>query len=177
MSSAELVKGQFQFQFQSFQASHFEERLREEIQYRDGKVRFTSDTETSEYDSEVPDDRFTQNFPPEITQKMKDFHLIEGADATFVCRIMGKPRPKVAWYKDGHRVKRSNRYDIKYDRDGFCTLRIRVALPEDAGHYTVLAVNSLGKDTCSSQLLVEGLGAIDATSFVAPETLDRILRR
>lgn len=84
---------------------------------------------------------------------------------------------QVAWYKDGHRVKRSNRYDIKYDRDGFCTLRIRVALPEDAGYYTVLAVNAHGKDTCSSQLFVESVGTIDATSFVQPETLDRILRR
>ena len=41
----------------------------------------------------------------------------------------------------------------------------------------MLAVNALGKDTCSSQLLVEKVGNIDATSFVQPDTLDRILRR
>lgn len=75
--------------------SHFEDRLREEIQYREGKVRFASETETSEYDSEVPDSRAPDS-PPQILQTMKDFHLIEGADATFVSRIIGKPRPKVA---------------------------------------------------------------------------------
>ena len=74
-------------------------------------------------------------------------------------------------------MKRSNRYEIKYDREGFCTLRIRVALPEDAGYYTVLAVNVHGKDTCSAELFVETVGNIDATSFVQPDTLDRILRR
>ena len=52
-----------------------------------------------------------------------------------------------------------------------------MALPEDAGHYTMLAVNSVGKTTCSSQLYIDRVGNIDATSFVAPETLDRILGR
>ena len=41
----------------------------------------------------------------------------------------------------------------------------------------MLAVNSVGKTTCSSQLYIDSVGNIDATSFVAPETLDRILRR
>lgn len=84
---------------------------------------------------------------------------------------------QVAWYLNGHRIKRSSRYEMKFTKDGYCTLRIRMALPEDAGHYTVLAVNNLGKDTCSSKLFVDRLGNIDATSFVAPETLDKILNK
>ena len=84
---------------------------------------------------------------------------------------------QIAWYKDGRRIKRSSRYEIKYTQDGYYTLRIRMALPEDAGHYTMLAVNSVGKITCSSQLYIDRVGNIDATSFVAPETLDRILGR
>jgi len=84
---------------------------------------------------------------------------------------------KIAWYKNGQRVKKTSRYEIKYTSDGYCTLKIRVALPEDAGHYTVLAVNSAGKNTCSSELYVDKVGNIDATSFVAPETLDKILNR
>jgi hypothetical protein len=50
-----------------------------------------------------------------------------------------------------------------------------MALPEDAGHYTVLAVNSSGKDTCSSELYVDSVGNIDSTSFVGKEALDKIL--
>jgi len=79
--------------FFQFAVSGFEDRLREEIQYRDGKVRFASETETSEYDSEVPSDM--PECAPQIVQPMKDFKLMEGADSTFVCRIIGKPRPKV----------------------------------------------------------------------------------
>ena len=86
-------------------------------------------------------------------------------------------RYQIAWYKNGQRVKKSSRYEIKYTAEGYCTLKIRVALPEDTGHYTVLAVNSAGKNTCSAQLYVDKVGNIDATSFVAPETLDKILGR
>ena len=51
---------------------------------------------TSEYDSEHPDDKisFVKEFP-KISQTLKDFKLIEGSDATFVCKVSGKPRPKV----------------------------------------------------------------------------------
>lgn len=66
---------------------------------------------------------------------------------------------------------------MKYTHDGYCTLKIRLAIPEDAGYYTVLAVNSTGRDTCSAELYVDSVGPIDATSFVEPETLERMLRR
>lgn len=66
---------------------------------------------------------------------------------------------------------------MKYTKDGYCTLRIRIALPEDAGHFTILAVNAAGKATCSSMLYVDSMGQIDSTSFVAPTTLEKIASR
>ena len=145
--------------------------------YKDGRIKFSSETETSEDESEVAEDRLQQSVPapPKIVQELKDFRLMEGSDATFVCRITGRPRPKVAWYKNGQRIKRTSRFEMKYTKDGYCTLRVRMALPEDAGHYTVLAVNSSGKDTCSSELYVDSVGNIDSTSFVGKEALDKIL--
>lgn len=83
---------------------------------------------------------------------------------------------QIAWYKDGIRVKRSKRFEMKYTHDGYCTLKIRNALKENAGYYTVLAVNSSGRDTCSAELFVDVKG-IDRSSFVEPETLERMLRR
>ena len=71
----------------------------------------------------------------------------------------------------------SQRYEMKLTPDGFCTLRIRVAFPEDAGHYTVCATNVVGRDTCSAELYVEGLSQIDDTSYVTPETLRKITMR
>ncbi|XP_060064415.1 titin-like, partial [Ylistrum balloti] len=163
---------------QDFQSVGFEQRLMSENYMRDGHIKISSETETSEYESELQDDRGPPAPPasPAIIQKLKDFRLIEGSDATFVCRVTGRPRPKIAWYKNGHRIKRSNRYEMKYTKDGYCTLRIRIALPEDAGHFTILAVNAAGKATCSSMLYVDGVGQIDSTSFVAPTTLEKMTK-
>jgi hypothetical protein len=56
--------------------------------YKDGRIKFSSETETSEYESEVAEDRLQQSVPapPKIVQELKDFRLMEGSDATFVCR-------------------------------------------------------------------------------------------
>jgi hypothetical protein len=68
----------------------------QEIQYREGKVRLASETET-EYDTDQPEEKVTstQACPPQVLQPLKDFRLIEGSDATFVCKVSGRPRPKV----------------------------------------------------------------------------------
>ena len=96
-SSISLYLSGSYFIFQDFGINQFEDRLKEEIQYRDGKVRFASETETSEYDTDVTENALSPDMAPQITQRLKDFHLIEGADATFVSRILGKPRPKVLY--------------------------------------------------------------------------------
>lgn len=71
--------------------------MKENFVRDNGKIKFSSETETSqsEYESEV--DRSPREPPsaPQIVQKLKNFRLIEGSDATFVCRVTGKPRPKV----------------------------------------------------------------------------------
>ena len=68
----------------------------EQIEYRDGKVRLQSETET-EYDTDQPEERVSgdQLQAPEIIQPLKDFRLMEGTDVTFVCKVTGRPRPKV----------------------------------------------------------------------------------
>ena len=82
--------------FQEFKVSSFEQRLMQEIEYREGKVRLASETET-EYDTDQPEEKVsaTQAYAPQIHQSLKDFRLMEGSDATFVCKVTGRPRPKV----------------------------------------------------------------------------------
>lgn len=82
---------------QDFQPAGFEERLRQQNYIKDGRVKFSSETETSqsEYESEIDRSPVAQPSPPQISQRLKDFRLMEGSDATFVCRISGRPRPKV----------------------------------------------------------------------------------
>ncbi len=81
------------------------------------------------------------------------------------------------WFHNGRALKPSQRYEMKYTRDGYCSLRIGVAFPEDAGHYTVCATNIVGRDTSSAELYIEGLTQIDDTSYVNPETLRRMQKR
>lgn len=66
----------------------------DEIEYREGKVRLQSETET-EYDTDHPEEMTGQAQAPEIVQPLKDFRLMEGNDVTFVCKVVGIPRPKV----------------------------------------------------------------------------------
>lgn len=40
-----------------------------------------------------------------------------------------------------------------------------MVLPEDAGHYTLLAENSAGRVACSAQLVIEAVGTQDDLQF------------
>ena len=84
------------FSDSEFKVSSFERRLMEETEYREGKVRLHSETET-EYDTDQPEEKVTstQACPPQVVQPLRDFRLIEGTDAAFVCKVTGRPRPKV----------------------------------------------------------------------------------
>lgn len=84
---------------------------------------------------------------------------------------------QIMWYHNGRLIRPSNRYEMKLTKDGYCSLRIRMAFPEDAGHYTCCATNIVGRDTCSVELYNESTNIIDETSYVAPETLHRILTK
>lgn len=67
-----------------------------DISYRDGKIRFQSETET-EYDTDQPEEKVAPSAmqKPVFVVSLKNFKLMEGADATFVCRLTGRPKPKV----------------------------------------------------------------------------------
>lgn len=48
---------------------------------------------------------------------------------------------QVTWYHNGRLIRPSNRYEMKITADGYVTLSVRIAFPEDAGHYTCCATN------------------------------------
>lgn len=49
--------------------------------------------------------------------------------------------------------------------DDVATLHIHMALPEDAGYYTLLAENTNGRIACSAHLVIEGVGTPVTTTF------------
>ena len=82
---------------------------------------------------------------------------------------------QIQWYHDGRLIRPSQRYEMKLTRDGYVSLRIRNAFPEDAGHYTCCATNVVGRDACSGELYEEGVNKIDETSYVDPDVLRRMV--
>lgn len=79
------------------------------------------------------------------------------------------------WYHNGRLIRPSARYEMRLTRDGVCSLCVRSASRQDAGHYTCCATNVVGRDTCSAELYIEGEGAIDETSYVSSEALRKII--
>lgn len=81
---------------QDFQPAGFEEKLKQQNYIKDGRVKFSSETETSqsEYESELDRSPVAQPSPPQITQRLKDFRLMEGSDATFCLQNLWKAKTK-----------------------------------------------------------------------------------
>ena len=73
--------------------SAFEKRLVKEIELREGRYRPVMPVSDSEaFEETVP---LMQCCPPKFEQKLNNFQLMEGSDATFVCKVSGNPKPKV----------------------------------------------------------------------------------
>jgi hypothetical protein len=78
---------------QSFKVPAFENRLQKELEYHEGRLLPKYRDETDAFDDSIP---INQAMPPVFEQKPKNFKLIEGSDATFICRVNGKPVPNVS---------------------------------------------------------------------------------
>ena len=64
-----------------------------EIQYREGRVQPPPATDRTTFEDSVP---LTDAKPPSIEQALKNFQLMEGSDATFVCKVAANPFPNVS---------------------------------------------------------------------------------
>lgn len=64
------------------------------------------------------------------------------------------PNMRIQWFKDGTPLLNSNRFHHTSDF-GFIGLDISYTVPEDAGVYTVVAINEQGQDQAEGQLSVE----------------------
>ncbi|ESO04845.1 hypothetical protein HELRODRAFT_111318 [Helobdella robusta] len=79
-----------------------------------------------------------------------------GDDVTFVCRVVGTPRPKITWLVDGVEIELSRRresYEITYEENR-CTLVLTKVESRDEGEYAVKAVNEAGSCLTTACLTV-----------------------
>lgn len=74
--------------------------------------------------------------------------------------------PQLTWFKNGQRIRDSQRVETSYSNQQ-ATLRIRVALPEDSGHYTLLSENPQGCTVSSAYLAIESSDQVDQVPYQA----------
>jgi titin len=106
-------------------------------------------TETS--DSELASDM--EPVKPSIQLPLTNVTVTEGNRVRLDCVIVGQPEPEVIWYHDDRPVKESPDFQLLFQGDR-CSLVIQEALPEDAGQYKVVALNSAGEASSKCSLAV-----------------------
>ncbi|KAM7005965.1 immunoglobulin-like and fibronectin type III domain-containing protein 1 isoform 2-T2 [Tautogolabrus adspersus] len=92
--------------------------------------------------------------PPSVLVPLKVHTPPKGYQLYMTCAVRGCPTPTVSWYLNDICINSDNNYYIT-NSFGVCSMYIMRVRPKDSGEYKVVAVNSLGKAECSTQLVVK----------------------
>ncbi|XP_052442115.1 palladin isoform X3 [Carassius gibelio] len=138
---------------QEYKVSSFEQRLISEIEFRLERSPVEESDDDVQHDEDSPGE-----VAPFFDQKLKHYKVFEGMPVTFSCKVIGDPKPKVYWFKDGKQIsKRSEHYRISRDPDGTCSLHTAAASLDDDGNYTVMAGNPAGRVSCTGRMMVQAV--------------------
>uniref|UniRef100_A0A0K8VP60 Titin n=2 Tax=Bactrocera latifrons TaxID=174628 RepID=A0A0K8VP60_BACLA len=88
--------------------------------------------------------------PPQVLEPLRNTVVREGESVVLTTQIVGNPRPKVTWYKDGKPITKNT----KSDKDTHTLTLISPKAPE-SGEYTVKAENPLGSVETTANLTIE----------------------
>nr|XP_054760040.1 protein sax-3-like [Lytechinus pictus] len=89
--------------------------------------------------------------PPIIHIGPSNQTLVEGSPAQLDCQAEGRAPPSIDWLKDGAPLQLVG---TRVSMDGSGTLKFSSLTPDDAGHYTCSAANSVGATRWSATLQV-----------------------
>ncbi|VDM17726.1 unnamed protein product [Hydatigera taeniaeformis] len=110
---------------------------------------------------------------PSFVRQLVDRYLISGQKAIFEVIAEGHPIPEFKWEKDGLDIRQEShpRYVFAASAtSGRATLTIPVVEKEDAGLYSCVAHNPVGRDRCSCLIHVDGGGVQQRKSISSAST-------
>nr|XP_046156554.1 LOW QUALITY PROTEIN: palladin [Oncorhynchus gorbuscha] len=155
---------------QEYKVSSFEQRLISEIEFRLER----SPVEESDDDVQHDEDATGTGVVPFFDSKLKHYKVFEGMPVTFSCKVIGDPKPKIYWFKDGKQIsKRSEHYRISRDADGTCNLHTAAASLDDDGNYTIMAGNPEGRVSCTGRMMVQAVNQRGRSQRSAPGHIRR----
>ncbi|XP_005309792.2 palladin isoform X2 [Chrysemys picta bellii] len=105
-----------------------------------------------------------QSSAPRFTQKLRSQEVAEGSKVLLECRVAGNPTPHVRWFCEGKELQNSPDIQIHCESGGLHSLVIAEAFEDDTGRYTCLASNSVGSDSTSAEVFIEGVSSTDSES-------------
>ncbi|KAF1471317.1 Palladin, partial [Pygoscelis antarcticus] len=105
-----------------------------------------------------------QSSPPQFTQKLRSQEVAEGNKVLLECRVAGNPVPDVRWFCEGKELQNTPDIQIRSGSGGLHSLIIAEAFEDDTGRYTCLASNSIGSDSTSAEIFIEGASSTDSES-------------
>ncbi|XP_023947919.2 titin [Bicyclus anynana] len=113
--------------------------------------------------------------PPRFVAELRGTsHVFEGQSAHFECQVepVHDPNLRIEFYHNGVALPSAARFHITFDF-GYVSLDIQHCVPEDAGEYSVRAVNALGQCTSAVSMTVTAKGSIISESQ-RPQGLEKI---
>ncbi|XP_053552414.1 protein sidekick-1-like [Bombina bombina] len=94
------------------------------------------------------------NLAPNFTRPPRDTAVTDGLSATFVCDVIGAPKPAIVW-KKGEQILASGTLQVsRFHLFDNGELRISPVSSQDAGKYTCFSENSVGSVNGSASLTV-----------------------
>ncbi|XP_054736972.1 obscurin isoform X2 [Anastrepha obliqua] len=98
-------------------------------------------------------DESKTNVAPVFLVRLKDSEMLEQSLFRFMIKVMGDPRPRVKFFKDGKEIlEDDNRIQINREKDylGYYELVLNDVQKIDAGLYTCKATNKYGEVECEA---------------------------
>ncbi|XP_060118705.1 myosin light chain kinase, smooth muscle isoform X1 [Heteronotia binoei] len=88
--------------------------------------------------------REPQKLPPQFESGPESLEILEGEEVTFKCKVSGKPKANVEWFKEGAQLEAGDRVQI-YEEDGIHCLCLKKTILENSGSYCCTASNVRGQ--------------------------------